>query len=80
MAADDIKRLVLEFIEKKPKGANWYNLEIALSRAGRGGDVNVNALTEELAREGLLQVSPGVNPGLSSYRITDSGRLYLKMA
>src|SRR5260370_565345 len=57
MISRDIKIFILGFFEKRPKGVTWYNLEVALSRAGFGGEVNALELMTQLVSEDMLSVS-----------------------
>jgi hypothetical protein len=77
MMTTDFKRLAIEIIDKSATGASWYNLEVAFSRLGHGGDVNSLKLAEELIKEGLLMTKPGENSALPIYLVTDAGRKYL---
>ncbi|MBB5020639.1 hypothetical protein HNQ59_003964 [Chitinivorax tropicus] len=72
------KRIALETAEKKPNGITWYNLEVAFSRRGYGGEVNALGLAEELVAEGLLIVAPDKTSTLLLYQLTDAGKDYLK--
>lgn len=77
MMTVDFKRLAIEIIEKRSTGVSWYNLEVAFSRLGYGGDVNALELANELIAEGLLVEKAGVNSALPLYQVTDAGRKYL---
>jgi hypothetical protein len=78
MMTIDLKRFALEFADSRPAGINWYNLEIALSRKGLGGDISALTLARSLVVEGLLLERASDNPALPNYQITEAGRNYLK--
>lgn len=78
MISRDIKIFILGFVEKWSKGVTWYNLEVALSRAGFGGEVNSLELMTQLVTEDMLSVSASDIEALPWYRLTEGGRRFLK--
>lgn len=78
MISQDIKIFILGFVEKWSKGVTWCNLEVALSRAGFGGEVNSLELMTQLVTEDMLSVSASDIEALPWYRLTEGGRRFLK--
>lgn len=78
MIFPDLKIFALSFVEKRLEGATWYNLEVALSRAGLGGEVNALELMTLLVSEKMLSVSDSDIEAFPLYRLTEDGRRFLK--
>ncbi|WP_338846907.1 hypothetical protein V8J88_24460 [Massilia sp. W12] len=78
MSNDEITRVALKYINGRDDGASWYNLEIALSRKGYGGDCNTVTLLHELMSKGLIYICGGGRTEAPLYKISEFGKKFLR--
>lgn len=68
---------IAKLLSDSEKSWNWYKLDRALSRRPTYEWFNVVEAADILAKEGLVQIVPGDDPGLPAYKLTEEGKKWL---
>lgn len=68
---------VASLLSDSEQSWNWHKIDRALSRQAAYEWFNVVEAADALTREGVIQVVPGDDPGMPTYRLTDEGKKWL---
>lgn len=73
----DIRRTIVDLIERNDGKWTWYQLERGLTGTGVGGRADFMEIVTELVREGLLSEQSDARYPHPLYRVTEKGREFL---
>ncbi|MGY8628205.1 hypothetical protein [Chromobacterium violaceum] len=73
----EAEKLILELVLKNDASWTWYQLERAIGRLGKGGDVDVAKVAESLVERGMLQSLADQRYPHPVYKITEVGKAML---
>lgn len=73
----DIRRTIVDLIERNDGKWTWYQLERGLTAAGVGGRADLMEIVADLVREGLLSEHSDARYPHPLYRVTEEGRVFL---
>ncbi|MFT0737357.1 hypothetical protein [Ralstonia wenshanensis] len=68
---------IASLLSDSERSWSWYKIDRALSRQPAYEWFNVVEAADVLASEGLIQMVPGDDPGMPTYRLTDKGKQWL---
>lgn len=73
----DMRRTIVELIEKNDGKWTWYQLDRGMTARGLGGRMNFMEVVTELINEGLIAEERDARYPQPLYRITEKGRAFL---